>query len=49
MASLLFYLESILSYAYMKFTLGWDLKCEFLDAPMYVSTPVGGFVCVDWV
>lgn len=46
MTSLLFDLGSIFSYVIRKFSLGWEIKYEFLDSSMCVSTLVGVLVCV---
>lgn len=37
---ILFSLRSTFSYVSVKFTLGWYLRCELLNAPMYESTPI---------
>ena len=49
MASVLFDPKSTFSYASVKFALGWDLNCEMLDLPIYLSTLVGVFFCVNQV
>lgn len=33
----------------MKFSLCWDLDCEYLGTRIYVSTPVGVSICIDQV
>lgn len=45
MAFILFGFVSIFSYVFVKFVVGWDLKCVFSYTPMYVSSLVR-FLCV---
>lgn len=47
LASVLFNLESIFSYVFMYFTLGFDSVTEPLSMPIRVSTPVGDSLVVD--
>lgn len=47
MDSLLFDLDSTFSYMFVNFSMGWDLDWEYLDTPIYVSTQIGMYVCVD--
>lgn len=49
MASILFVPRSTFSYVSMKFAFSWDIGCEYLDTPMYISTPIEVFVCTDKV
>lgn len=48
-SSVLFYLDFTFSYVSVKFIIGIDLDCEYLEALIYVSTLVKVFVCVDKV
>lgn len=48
MASILFDLNSIF-FMRMKFSIVYDFECKYLDAPIYVSTIVRVFVCVDCI
>lgn len=49
MSSVLIDLGSTFSYVFVKFAIGWDLDCEYLDAFMHKFTLVGVFVSVDKV
>ncbi|WMV29196.1 hypothetical protein MTR67_022581 [Solanum verrucosum] len=49
MSNVLFDPDSTYSYVPMTFSLGLDLICDTLDAPIYVSTPVGELVLVTHV